>query len=451
MKLKLICLVAFLLYFPSIFNYFSHDDFFNLQLARVSSIGDFVRFFDLFHAPDRVGSYRPLTTQVYFLVSYFFNLSSIPLHIVAFIVFFADIFLVYKLTKMLLGQEKVSLVATFLYAVSATHFAHLYWPSIFQETGLVFFFLSSVLLFLKKRYVWSFAAMIGGFMSKETAIMIPAVLTLVVVLFRRRQEIFKLVPYYLATGIFLYIHLVYYGLPPGDVYKLDFSLKIFNTLAWYILWSFNLPEMFVDFVGPGLRLNPNLLNFYGREVLVIMLSFGATVLALLFAKKGVPARIFLFCSGWFLATLVPVIFLPWHKFTYELGVPLVGLVILLAVMLPRTKIAFIFCSAWLLTSFLTLQLTARTHWITLGPKIAWRVREYFEVTQNLQKDVVFYDTPADATLPWSPANEVKINLSNQDFFTVYYPGRFKVVYVSALPEKPNPTVTYIPARQFLGY
>ncbi|MBI4099497.1 hypothetical protein HY440_00665 [Candidatus Microgenomates bacterium] len=454
MKLKLICLLAFLLFLPAIGNYFSHDDFFNLLLGRANGVGDVLRFFDPIHAPERVGSYRPLTTQIYFLVSHFFNQSPLPLHIIAFLVFFVDIFLVYKLTKMLLTQEKPALIAAFLYAVSNTHFAHLYWPSLFQETGLIFFFLLSVVLFLDKHFFWSFLAMIGGLMSKETAIMIPIVLTLVVFLQNKWSQVWKLIPYYFTTGVFLFVHLVFFGLPPGSVYTLDFSAKVLNTLMWYGLWAFNLPEMFVDFVGPGLRLNPNLLRFYGFEVTAIMVGFLATIVGLIFSWRRPTTKFALFCLGWFIATLLPVIFLPWHKFTYELGVPLVGLVFLLAWFLTKTsrRVMIFFCLAWLATSWLTLQLTARTHWITQGPPIAKRVERYFVANEKLvSKNVVFYDTADDISLPWSPANEVKINLSDQDFFEVYYPGRFTVTYLQKTPEKFEPETSYIPARQFLGY
>lgn len=454
MKLKFIILLAFLLFLPALSNYFSHDDFFNLQLAKISSVGDFLRFFDLLHHPDRVGSYRPLTTQVYFLMSYFFNLSPLPLHLIAFVVFFADIFLVHKLSRILLGEEKPALLTTFLYAVSATHFAHLFWPSLFQETGLIFFFLASVLLFVRERYVLAFLAMIGGFMAKETAIMIPIILTLLLLYQKRWGQWWKLIPYYSATGIFMFIHLVYFGLPPGSVYKLDFSLKFVNTLAWYVLWSFNLPEMFVDFVGPGLRINPNLLQFYGLEVLAIMVFFLLTIISLIATWRRRSAKLVVFSLGWFLATLLPVVFLPWHKFTYELGVPLVGLVLLFSKMMEKVtpRVLTLFCFAWLVTSLLTLRLTIQTHWITTGPQITRKVYDYFVANQNdLEKYVVFYDTAADKPLPWSPAQELKINLSNQDFFTVYYPGRFTVAYLSEEPEKIAAKTSYVPARQFLGY
>lgn len=454
MKLKWICLLAFFLFLPSLSNYFSHDDFFNLQLAKVSSGSDLLRFFDLFHHPDRVGSYRPLTTQVYFLVSWLFKLSPYPLHIIAFIVFFADIFLVYELAKTIFRQEKSSLIAAFLYAVSATHFAHLFWPSLFQETGLAFFFLGSVLLFIQKRYLLSFLAMIGGFMSKETAIMVPAALTLLTFFQGRFRVWWKLVPYYVATGVFMFIHLFFYGLPPGSVYTLDFSPKILNTLSWYVLWSFNLPEMFVDFVGPGIRINPNLLRFYGLEVFSIMTFFLITIAALVAVWRRLPFRLTILSFGWFLATLLPVIFLPWHKFTYELGVPLVGLVLILGWLLAKTtpRLAVVFCLAWLITSFLTLRLTIQTHWITIGPQITKRVYDYFASNRTkLEKYIVFYDTSADKPLPWSPAQELKINLSDQDFFTVYYPGQYVVTYLSEEPKKKSFQTAYISARQFLGY
>lgn len=459
MKLKLICLLAFLLYFPSLFNYFSHDDFFNLGLAKANSVFDFIRLFDPIHAPERLGSYRPLTTQAYFLVSRWFFLSPIPLHLISFFVFFLDIFLVYKLAMLLLRSERASLIASFLYATSATHFAHLYWPSIFQELGLVFFFLASVILFLKKRFLFSFLAFIGALMSKETAVMIPIVLGLMIVLTGRAwRRFWVLVPFCLLLGGYLFVHLVFYGLPPGSVYVLDLSTKVLNTFMWYVLWAFNLPELLVDYIGPGLRLNQNLILFYGGDVAVILLFFIVTVTGAILSgfsrirKQSLAMPLFLL--AWFGLTLAPVILLPWHKFTYELGVPLVGMTILLGWLLAKSarKLVAIFCLAWLLTSVLTLQLTQKTHWIVLGAKVAQRVERYFQANhKGLKTNLVFYDTAADKVLPWSPANELKLDLSNNDFFDLYYPGRFNVSYLPQLPATLEANVTYIGARQFLGY
>lgn len=453
MKLKLILLAAFLLYLPSLFNYYSHDDFFNLQLAKVNNVGDFLQFFNLLDAPDRVGSYRPLTTQVYFLTSRLLNFSSVPLHLIAFVIFLGDIVLVQKLTKLLLKNEASSLIAAFLYAVSATHFAHLYWPSLFQELGLTFFFLLSIIFFIENKFSYSLFALLGALMSKETAIMIPVVLTAIVVLEKSWKKIKILVPYFLIVGIYLFLHLFFFGLPLGNVYKMDLSLKIFNTFMWYVLWAFNLPELFVDFIGPGFHLNPNLLNFYGKETFVILTCFLGTIISLVFIlKQKINIKIFLLCAGWFVITLTPVIFLPWHKFTYELGVPLIGLAIFLGGLTKQTSRIFlsIFCLAWFLTSFFTLNLTTKTHWITLGPKITARVKTYFE-SYHGKNNIIFYDTANDKNLPWGPANELKINLFDNEFFEVYYPGKYRVTYLSKLPGISDTKTTYIPARQFLGY
>lgn len=458
MKIKLIWLLSFLLYWPALFNYFSHDDFFNLNLARTNSLAGFLKFLDPVHAPAGFGSYRPLTTQVYFFVSRLFNFSPLPLHLIAFIFFFADIFLVYKLGQLLLKKEKPALVATFLYAVSATHFAQLYWPSIFQELGLIFFFLLSVWLYFKNRPWLSLLAFIGALMSKETAVMLPFVLGIFIFTEKRWHRFLTLLPFGAVLAVYLYFHFASYGLPAGNEYKWDFSLKVINTLFWYLLWSFNLPEMLVDFIGPGLHLNLDLLRYYGREIAPILLFFLITIGSLLLAvlkKPKIDWRILLLGSAWFFLTLAPVIFLPWHKFTYELGVPLIGLALLLGWLMTKisSKTIFIFCFAWLATSLFTLRLTAKTHWVTTGAKVAQRVQAYFLSSESSinQPKIVFYDTAPDASLPYSPANELKIDLSNNDFFTVYYPGKFKVSYLPELPKNPEPDTLYIRARKFLGY
>ncbi|MCL4390437.1 MAG: hypothetical protein M1484_00530 [Patescibacteria group bacterium] len=280
-------------------------------------------------------------------------------------------------------------------------------------------------------------------------------LTVLVLLERSWRRLFSLIPHYVLVAAYLVIHLLFFGLPPGSVYVLQFSPKVLNTLGWYLLWAFNLPELLVDYIGPGLHINPNLWAFHGTQTMVILAFFAVTVTGALFALVKKPKgnwAITIIAASWFFLTLVPVAFLPWHKFTYELGVPLVGLVLFLGWLMARqnNKFLLIICGAWLATSLFTLRLTAQTHWIVQGAQVAKRVETYFRTYQG-NKNIVFYDTPADAGLPWSPASELKLDLSNQDFFAVFYPGKYQVAYLSQLPDNRNPTITYLSARKFMGY
>lgn len=474
----LIIFLATLLYFPSIFNFYSHDDFFHLTISKADSFGKFFNFFNILSSPSGFGFYRPLTTQVFYFLSHsIFNLNPMPLHLISFLVFFTVVFMVFKLAYELLEDKKAALLATFFYAVSATHFGHLYYLGAFQELGLAFFFFLSVWGFVKflkqparRYYFLSLAAFIGALLSKEFAVMLPVVLLLASVflkLQRRldipfRKLIILLIPFASLLVIYLYLHIFHYGLAQGDSYLWEFSSRVFNTLFWYVVWSLGLPEMLVDFIGPGLKPVPNLFINYGREMTPIFALFFIILLQLLFAALKHLRRTNLKQTAfyaifpiWFIATLLPVLFLPWHKFTYELTVPLFGAVSFMSLLV--TKMGgwqkSVFIAAYLSLSILTVSLTSRTHWITQGGQAAENVKKYLDQNSLFadNEQILFYDTPQDANLPWKPSSQLKTALSNDNFFKVFYQRRIKVLYGESADVNVENNLLELEARQFLNY
>lgn len=342
---------------------------------------------------------------------------------------------------------------------------------------MAFFFFSSVIAFIRfleskklRSYLFSLLLFIGALLSKEFAVMLPFVFGLVFLFFRWEkrtsvsvQSFFVyLTPFLAVTASYLYLHIFHYGLAEGDSYIWIFSLRAVNTLFWYFLWSLNLPEMLVDFIGPGLRPLPNLFKYYGGNIVPILGLFSIMLIALagiivsLRNKLIINLKLVLFCGTWFLVTLMPVVFLPWHKFAYELTVPLMGIVILLAFFLNKIKTTLMvgFLGVWLATSVLTNILTYKTHWITQGGKAAQSVFQYFNVNSYLQAgviNVIFYDIPADKDLPWSPSVQLQTVLSKNNFFDVFYGGKIKAYYFDQADNFGDLPAVRFEARQFLGY
>jgi hypothetical protein len=199
--------------------------------------------------------------------------------------------------------------------------------------------------------------------------------------------------------------------------------------------------MLVDFVGPGLRLNPNLFRFWSKEITPIFLLFG-TVTALvsyLVIKvrkklKRKDFQIILFSLAWFVLALIPVLFLPLHKFTYYLTLPLIGVVLVISYLIEKAKATnsfrLAFASIWVVLSFVTLQLTIKTHWISQGSKVARNAYVYFtqyEKAEKSKKYIEFYDTSEDKELPWSPSELVKVVLSQNNFFEVFFEDEFELL------------------------
>lgn len=461
-RLILVGVIISLLYSPSLFNFFSHDDFFNLKISHINSISEFINFFNFFHGPEGFGFYRPLTTQVFFWVGWQSGLSSFFMHMISLIGLLTLTLLIYKLAAKFLSTSYALLVAL-LYGTSATHFGHTYYLSAFQEVGLGIFAFSAVLTFLNKRYWLSISFFIGALLSKESAVVIPVLVSLAAFYNKEKiqQIMMKLIPYGIITIVYLYIHTFYYGFAKGDSYIWDFSLRALNTIFWYFLWSLNVPEMVVDFIGPGFKINPHLLQFYGNFIIpfsVVFILFGMlTVISFFKNLKKVSSHGNLLLMGglWFLISLLPVMFLPWHKFSYELTLPLFGVVLSLGVLLSLLNsrvITFTLLTSWVLCSIITNTLSYKTSWITQGGKASVNTLVYLQ-KQNLEgyEKVRFYDVAEDADLPWRPVNVLKNTLSDKNFFVVYYPGMLQVEFSQKIdPPAENKTLD-IPARLLLKY
>lgn len=477
--LLLIIFISLLLYIPSFFYFYTHDDFFHFLLAKTHDLNGFTSFFNIVEKPLGYGSYRPITTQVYYFFGRcVFGLKPFWMHLISFSFFAGLIGLVYKYLEMITKNRKTSMIGVFLYATSSIHFMNLYFLGAFQEIGMAFFVLLSVILSIKsksnkaKKFYFSLVFFIVALMSKETAVITP-VLIIISKLFVKadkrkggrlnnfaellRSQIGFVIPHIIILMFYLYFRIFHYGFAQGDSYIWEISPRVINTLFWYILWSFNIPEMLVDFVGPGMSVNPNLLRYWSGNIIPIFAVVGVLISIFIAASiKNIKntRKIAIFSVTWFLVSLAPVMFLPLHKFVYYLTLPMIGFTMYIACMLRevgKKYLIYFFLTFWFIGSVLTLNLTRQTHWVTSGSDTAERVHFYFQKNITKLQDysmIAFVDTEKDNELPWKPSEIVKASLSDKNYFEVFYPDKFEVFYGN---EPVSDDTLIIEAREFIGY
>lgn len=334
----LIFLTVFLLYRPALLIYFSQDDFFHFKLGQTGDgFWSFIRLFGFYPFEERgIAFYRPVFREALFNLFYsLFGLNSLPFRVFAFLLHFTNILLVLILIQKISHSRLIAFFATFFFGIASANVATLYYlAGGIQALGMTFFLLLSVMFFwdwLKKgvwgRKIASFAFFLLALASHEQAVVIPFLFSGVVFLqmpIRKglRYIVKELWPFFVILALFVYLDLAVIGLSKGEQeYSLIFSVKrAINSLTWYGGWALGLPEMLIDFVQPGLKLNPSLMRYWGDYFSIIFLMFFVSIALIVVSLTCASLRDkrFWFFVLWFVGAMGPVIFLPFHKSTYYL-------------------------------------------------------------------------------------------------------------------------------------
>ncbi len=448
----IVIFLSLFLFSPSLNNFFSADDWFHLSLVQINSLSEFLNFFKLTPTEQSASFYRPLSTQVFFWSFHsLFGLKHFFYHTFVLISFALSLYLIYKLALLLLPRKQQALVVLLIYSFSVTHFTRLYFLSAFQEILLTIFIVSALYNHIKNRSSQTTTYFILALLSKETAIVLPALLVLVDV-YLKKLNYHKYTPYIVISLIYLYLRLVIFQGVSGDSYVWDFSfLKASNTLFWYTLWSFGAPEFLVDYVASGLKIVPKFFTDFRSLSYPIIASITLTISSFILiiilqfnkikSNKSLPALMLGFL--WFFITLLPVLFLPWHKFQLELTLPLIGFAIILSQFINlKNNLSKLFLILFLGLNLFSYYLTYPRHYSVGRAKIARNIYTYLK--QNYPKPPVssyfeFVNDTANYGSHWGSSKQIAYSLSYSDFFKVFYKNKTIKVYYQDFSKDQRPT------------
>lgn len=341
LSLLLIPLTVLILYYPALFTYFSQDDFFHFKVSLTDgSAFQFINLFGFHPFTERgIAFYRPIFREGLFNIFYtFFGLNSLPFRVLQFSLLFLNSALAYYLIYKLLKNKNLSLFVAFFYTVCAAQVAPLYYlAGGIQVLGVTSFLLLTLILILKHS-PFSFVTFILALASHELASVIPF---LILALFFIRypintalRKIWQVIPFFIILLTYSYLETSKIGFSTAEKqYQIVFNAKtMLNSYMWYTGWALGLPEMLIDFVQSGFKLNPTLMKYWGNYYLIIfsafftnlfLLSTGLIYLLIKKAKVFINKK-FLFFVLWFVISLIPVILLPLHKSTQYLETGLVA-------------------------------------------------------------------------------------------------------------------------------
>lgn len=442
-----IIVLSITLFLPTVNNFFWGDDWYHLRVSQITNPLEFINFFSFSHTLQSTPFYRPISTQLFFFLSYrLFGLNAFPYYLILISAFALSLYLLYCLAQKLANNKNTALLSVFFYGISATNFPRLYYLSNFQEILMVIFVIASMLKYLTnsfKGYILSLLFFILALGSKETAIVLPFILA-VFGLWQKKNSKRRLMPFFLIVLIYLLVRLLNWNVTGKDSYDFDFSpVKYVNTLSWYTLWSLGVPELLVDYVGSGFQVLDRFYQDFPRwSYILLMLTFSTVtaVLSLVISRWRSINRELLFYISFFLVGLSPVSFLPWHKFAYELALPLVGFSLILAFLVSRSRLLTIvnvlFLSSFVILNLATNWLDYQQHQSITRSRIAKKIVTTF--SQNYPNPPSNYyfefvnDTP-DFGTDWGSSKQISQAISGSNLFKVLYRDRTYEVYFEDLP------------------
>jgi protein O-mannosyl-transferase len=175
-----------ILYIKSLFGELTtvDDDFYILKnpFLRDFSLHGVKAIFTSFYQTN----YHPLTTLTFFLEYNWFGLNPIPYHLLNVVLHLANTWLVFRLAEQLSGKRLTALVVCILFAVHPLHVESVAWISERKDVLYAFFYLSSLLYYLRylrsgykaQYYLLALLLFLASLFSKSAAVTLPVVMVI---------------------------------------------------------------------------------------------------------------------------------------------------------------------------------------------------------------------------------------------------------------------------------
>jgi len=339
--------VCLALFWRAPFIWFRNDDFSLLGIPL-----DVHNIRDLFHVlfvPVAQGTVRVLSERVFFLAfSSVFHMNALPFRICAMATWFANLTLAALIGERLIGSRAAGVLAAVLWTANGAVVLPLVWAVTYTEVLCAL----CILLAFYARLRWlesgkrgwritEWAAYLAGFGALEIIVMYPCIALLhALCMDRQRGEQgtspdgqgasldaggpssdrapgsswLGTLPLFIPAVIFTAVHFFLIPKTQGAYYSLAIDHRLPATFLNYVSWAMA-PILIGDPLG-------------GWRLLGLIFAPLTGAALLVFAAWRFPGRRGLtpvFCIGWFVLLLIPVLPLPDHTTDYYLTIPVLGL------------------------------------------------------------------------------------------------------------------------------
>jgi Tfp pilus assembly protein PilF len=386
--------------------------------------------------------YRPIF-ELWLLIQYnLFGLHPWAYHLASVLMHMAVVGLAYLLFLRLTGDRLTASMGAVIFAVHPTHIESVAWISGVTDPLCALFVLGSFLAYLRARdagsstgdrIAWQVAALALyalAMMSKETAIVMPALLVAYEWLVAKRDNLVaqarRVTPFVVITGAYLLVrHRVLLGFMHPEAYSLKSILLTLPRVLWFYTHELVWPVGLSVFYDTPFVDRPGLWNFYLPLAGVVVFAVAVACLA----RRSRPAA---FGAGWMLAMLAPAlvgmyVFIP-EELAHDryLYLPSIGFALIVAVALRQLS------SKGELFGGPRLQVAAA---LALGGVLAAGT-----AVQNVYwtNDLILYAHGVSV----APRNVVAIDHLANEFYKRKKPGPALALYRQAIEIKPKQWQTH---------
>ena len=266
--------------------------------------------------------FRPLAGLYLYVMYLVFGAHPLPFHLVALIILIANSWLVTAIMRVITRDMVISYASGFVYAMGASvHLECLLWAVGIHDLGGSFFFLLSMLLFLKERPAWSVAAFCVGCLFKETVLVLPFIVAGYLLIMGQRLDassrtkafngfVAMVIAFCALVGIKL-AGMSPFNLAPSHPYVIRLlGRHILSGLFSYMTWM-------VQCFDPFLAIQGTTIKYVLNDLLLVSL-FSVWLAAREDGEeqRATGAKPLLFLLVWLCVALAPVIFLPNHSYRY---------------------------------------------------------------------------------------------------------------------------------------
>ncbi|MBP9798185.1 hypothetical protein KBC70_03500, partial [Candidatus Woesebacteria bacterium] len=253
----------------------------------------------------------------------------------------------------------------------------------------------------------------------------------------------KYLPIFLISLVYVYLRFVakdWTDLGSGN-YAWNFSpLRAIHTAVWYGLWSIGLPELVIHYVGNNASILPRFWTDFPTMSKIISTAFlfliGAFSLAKLSwmrtnIRNKESMKIMILGAIWFIVGLLPIVFLPDHKYVLGQSLALVGISIMLAQLIIGSqkypgKIAL---GSYILLNLVSIMFLYQTHVSLQRSEIAKKTYIFFTEKYPEPPIGIYFknDKPIEVA-QWGQSRQIHQAVGEHFFSVVYKQDYKKVAY-----------------------